>query len=313
MDPKDSAPAAPQEPVAPVTPAPEAPVVTPPEEVANPNELETELTEEQEQDFVKQILESGDYEEPVKTPEPPVATPPVAEPPKDEPPVVDPPKDPTPEPPVEIPEPQTDDLWIEVEKVVTDDLGEETTELVKLVFDPNDPGSFIPDDFQAKNTKQLSEIMDAKTEMANLYAGRRADFDTAQETKTNETKQQEQLDTWDAEVADLVDAGALPDPKDDKDKFTEKTDAVYAFMTEENTKRKEDGRPLLLSFGTALTKYENSEAVKAAAAEEAQEIKDTKLKGGMIGGGSAASGGSAEPQAYKSGSHKNIWDVPVEE
>lgn len=294
---------------APVTP----PVETPPEVPVNANELETELSEEDEKNFVDQILKDGNYEPPVApkedTPEPPAVEPPVVTPP-----VVEPPKEEVKEePPVELTEPQTDDLWIEVEKVVTDDLGEETTEMVKLIYDPNDPSSFIPDDFQAKTTKQLADIMDAKAEMANLYAGRRAEFDTATELKSNDAKQQAILDGWDVEVKDLVSAGAIPDPEKAKEEFEAKTDAVYLFMAAQNKERSEKNLPTISSFGTALTMYENSEAVKAAAEAEKKDDEEAKLKGGMVGGGSAAAGGSPETPAYKSGSHKNIWDVEVPE
>src|ERR1043166_2912687 len=106
------------------------------QEQGNPNDLEFEMTPEQEQEYVDQILKDGDYvsketentEEVEKTEE----TEKIEE------------KTETVEKVEEveeieeksdIPAPQTDDLWIEVEHTVTDDMGEEKTETIKLVYD----------------------------------------------------------------------------------------------------------------------------------------------------------------------------------
>lgn len=294
------------------TEQPETPAVP-----TNPNELDFVMTAEEEQSYVDQILKDGDYNPPVE--EAPVAleTPvapevPVA-PAKEEPeaPIA-------PETPAEITSPQTDDLWIEVERVVTDDLGEETTETVKLTFDPTDPSSFIPDDFTAKSTKQLAEIMDAKLEMSKLYDERLNKYSTDKTNEAASNLEKELLAGWEAEIKDLVAAGALEAPKlkEGEEGFNQdpanlKTDAVYKFMTDTNAGRAKDGIVPIRSFALAYTMYENAEATKAEAAAEKKAEEETKLKGSMIGGSSAASGGTPDQTAYKAGSHKSIWDVPV--
>lgn len=291
---------------------------------ANPNDLDFEMTPEQEQEYVNQILGNGNYVAPVETP-PEVNTPVVADEPATpvapmapiEPvaPVADTPV--TPVTPQENTPPQTDDLWIEVEQIVEDDLGEKTTKTVKLTYDPNDPSSFIPEDFTA-STKQLADIMDAKAEMAKIYGERQGEFDKVEQDKSNQSQQQALLDSWDAEIQDLIDSGLIEAPKlkPNDPKYTEdpsvlRTDAVFKFMTEENTKRIEAGKQPIRSFGTAFSLYENSEAVKAAAEAKKKDEEDTKARGAMIGGSSAASGGKAEKPVYKAGSHNNIWSVPV--
>lgn len=287
-----------------------------PHEATNYHEIGTKMTAEQEQDYIAQVLDNGQYTPKIEEVAKDGTPPPVADTlPIPEVPVIEAPK--TPEVPLvetkEIAAPQTDDLWVEVERVVTDELGEETTEKIKLTYDPNDPSSFIPDDFTAKNTKQLAEIMEAKSEMAAMYKERESEYNDAQSAKDVETQQQAQIDSWNTEVQDLVEAGVIPDPTKDEAKYTEKTDAVYLFMAAENNKRMQDGRSPIVSFGTAFTMHENNEAVKTAAAEKVKEDADTKAKGAMVGGSSAASGGSAEPKAYIAGSHRNIWSVPVDD
>lgn len=310
----------PQEPVAPVVPERVKEEETP--DYSNPNDLDFEMSEEQEKEYVEQILKSGNYTpeeksepekpaEPVKeepkTPEAPVVPEPVKEEPKVE-------------IPAEITVPQTDDLWIEVEKVVTDDLGEEKIETVKLTYDPGDPSSFIPDDFTAKNTKQLAEIMDAKNEMAVLYKERQAEFDTVKAADDAKGQEKALLDSWDQEIADLIKSGVLEEPKAKlgdadylKDPSILKTEEVFKFMAAKNEERVKNNEPVIRSFSLALSMYQNDADRKAAEEKKKQDDADTKKKGALVGGGSAASGGSPEPKAYKAGSHNSIWSVPVED
>jgi len=311
MNPQDGSPA-PQDPVAPVTPTPEAPI-----DYSNPNDLDFELSEEQEQKFVDEILKTGDYTTPAKEPEAPVA--PVVEPVVAPVAPVEPPVEPVkPDEPVVLADPKTDDLWIEVEQTVVDDLGDETTKTVKLVYDPKDPGAFIPDDFTAKNTKQLADIMEAKADMAKLYGERQAEFDTAKAAEDQTGQEKAIIDGWNREIEDLVNAGILEAPKlkptdqgYNEDPAVVKTEAVFKFMVEQNAKRVESGLSPIGSFGTAFTLYEKDAAVIAEAEAKKQADLDTKTAGAMVGGGSAASGGSPEPKAYVAGSHNNIWSVEV--
>lgn len=325
MQPQDGLPAPQTDPVAPALSTDDAPIDAPvdPPDYANPNDLDFEMTPEQEADYVEQILKTGNYEpsEP-KTPEP--VTPPAPAPTPEAPaaavvPAPEPAKE-DPAPAAELTAPQTDDLWIEVEQVTVDELGDEKTETIKLVFDPSDPSSFIPDDFTAKSTKQLADIMDAKAEMAKLYEERKGDFTAQSAAKAHEAKEAELLASWDQEINDLQKSGVLATPKlspTDKDYATDpavvKTNDVYAFMAKENLRRTEAGESPIQSFSLAFTMYEN-DAKRLADVEAAKQAElNTKKAGAMVGGGSAASGGSPEPKVYKAGSHHNIWSIPVED
>jgi hypothetical protein len=298
-----------------VTPvAPETP------DYSSPNDLDFEMTPEQEQAYVDTILGTSPTEPvvptPVETPVAPVA--PVIEP-------VQPVEEvkPTVVEPTVIEPIKTDDLWIEVDKVTTDELGDETVEKVRLVYDPANPDSFVPDDFIAKNDKQRIAIMEAKAEIASTYNARKSDFDTKQgELTANETREASQktlLDSWDAEIATLIEVGALEAPKAKlgdanyhDDPSVKKTDEVFTFMAKSNADRSEKGLPPITSFGTALTMYEKDATRVAEEAEKARKSQETKQKGALIGGSSSASAGADGPKPYKAGSANSIWAVPVE-
>lgn len=304
---------------------------------SSPNDLDFEMTPEAEQALVNETLGISEVKsvEP-ETPKAPDAT---GGEPKEEPKAPDSTEEPEatkPEPkepevpaPVEKPaekptvtEIQTDDLWVEVDKVTTDAEGNQVTEKVKLVYDPKDPGSFLPDDMAFKSDKQLFEILEAKAEMAALYKEREAEHDTkAGELTAQEqtaASEKEQLASWDAEVEDLIESGLLEAPKvkpGDKDWLEDPSvkqiDAVFKFMAEQNTERAKDGKAPIKSFGTAFTKYAKVQADKAAEEAKTKENADAKKKGALVGGSSAASAGGSE-KVYVHGSHANIWDVPIE-
>jgi hypothetical protein len=301
------------------------PVVPDVPSYATSNDLDFVMTPEEEQAFVNDILG-----EPTKAVEPiaPVVTAPVVE----EPvapviaPVVTEPVTPVVEEPVaptEIEPIKTDDLWVEVDRIVTDDLGDEVIEKIKLTYDPTNPGAFIPEDFTAKNTKQLADILETKAEMAKLYSERKTAFDTAQEdiakSESVAIAQKAQLDAWDAEIADLIEVGAITAPKlkegDDgylDDPSIKETDAVFAFMTKTNAERAEKGIGPIVSFGTAFAMFQKDADTVAAQVAKDKEIEDTKTKGAMVGGSSASSSGGSGKSVYQAGSANSIWQVPVE-
>ncbi len=305
---------------------------TPPS-YATENDLDFEMTPEQEQAFINETLglnapkeseedgskSSNDDEKPNDdTPAPKVEE--EAPAPKD--PEVTPPAPKEESSDTDVPlEVQTDDLWIEVEKVITDDEGNQTTEKVKLVYDPENPSSFVPDDFTFKSDKQLSEILEAKFEMANLYKDRKTEIDSKLAEKTQaETAiktQEKQLAAWDDEIADLIESGVLEapkvkpdDPKFKEDPTAQKLDAVFKYLAETNSKRAEEGKTPIRSFGTAFSMFEKVEAEKAA--EEAKKLdnENAKKKASLIGGSSAS--GGTEVAAYKPGSYSSIYDVPID-
>lgn len=309
---------------------------------ANINEIGTEISIEQEQALVNETLgiappKPGEVIEPDnKQPEsetPDTDPTPSADPPADADPNPDPDADdPDPKPTPTKPEaveddepeiqdltaPQTDDLWVEVDKVVVDEEGNRTTEKVKLVYDPDDPSSFLPDDFKFTSDTQLMQILEAKSEMAKMYETRKAEFDKLNEAKSEKQKEAEQIANWDQEIETLIAAGVLEEPKIKagekgwlEEPTVKKISEVFQFMVKENTDRAKQSKPAIRSFGTALSMFNIQEQVKQEAENKQKEEAEIKRKGSLVGGSSGSSGGTE--QSYVSGSHHNIWSVPVEE
>jgi len=296
---------------------------------SSPNDLDSEMSAEEEQAFVNEQLGLGESEEAVKADD--GVTPPVVETPKGEEeeathpapvaPATEEPETPEPAKPAEIEPVKTDDLWVEVEKLVVDEEGNQSFEKVKLTFDPEDPGSFVPDDFRFKSDKQLADILEAKQEMASLYKERTSEFESKKSSeeavKTAEQQEADKLAAWDAEVQDLIDAGIMEAPKakvGDKgfleDPSVKKIDAVFKYMTAQNDERAKEGKSPIQSFGTAFTMYNNDIETKVAAEAEAKANADAKAKGALVGGSSAASTGTTP--SYIAGSASNIWEIPIE-
>lgn len=304
---------------------------TTPPDYSSPNDLDFEMTAEEEKAFVDETLglsggkkddSSGEHvSKPVdkkeqlddKTAKIPDEKPKDSDDTRKEVVTPEPTAQVTPEVKEEITEPSTDDLWIEVENA--------DGEKIKLEFDPSDPSSFLPDDFTFKSDKQLADILEAKMEMANLFKDRTAEYEKSQEAdqeiKTAEQKQADTLAGWDAEIELLVESGVLDAPgvkPGDKgyleDPAVQKIDTVFKYMADTNDKRRAEGKPLIASFGAAFNLYTHDEQVKAEVETKAKEAEEIKKRGAMVGGGSAASGG--EKKVYKSGSYSSIWDVPVE-
>ena len=313
-----------------------APTATPNEQpetaqdFSNINELSTEISAEQEQALINQTLGINvpiTKEEQPESPETP-ETPEIPETPNEQP---ETPASPVPEKPIEEPAkeeqveiaaPQTDDLWIEVEKIITDDDGNQTVENVKLAYNPDDPSSFIPDDFAFKNDKQLADILEAKAEMAALYKERTSEYEKQvnemEQSKSVDAQKAEQIAGWEAEIQDLIDSGVIDkpaveqtDPKFLEDPSVQKIDAVFKFMTAKNEERVKENLAPIRSFGVAFTMYEKDASVKAAAEAEKKANEDAKRKGALVGGSSAASTGSSKP--YIAGSASNIWEIPIED
>ena len=300
-----------------------------------PNDISYEMTEAEEQAFVNETLgikgakDASVPEDKPTDPTPPVdpvapapeadkpadpVTPEVAAPEVPAPAVPEAPVAPAPTVTADIAAPQTDDLWIEVQ----DSEGKD----VKLTFNPNDPASFLPDDFTFKNDKQLMDIMEAKAEMANLYKDRVSDYETKtaeqQDAEKATNTQAEQTAAWDAEIQDLIAGGLLDtpkitdatDPKFLEDPAVAKVDAVFKFMTAENLTRTEAGLPLLRSFGTAFNLLNAQEAKAAEEDKTKKENELAKARGALVGGASAPGTGTAAP-VYKAGSAHSIYDVKI--
>ena len=212
---------------------------------------------------------------------------------------------------------QTDDLWLEVDKLVEKD-GKQTTEKVKLVFDPNNPEAFIPDDFKFTSDKQLFDILESKRQMAELYEKRESELSEKQ-TKNNEAKERkEQLAAWDAEVEELIEDGFLEKPKvkpgDDNwkdDPSVKEIDETFKYMTELNQKRIADGKQPIRSFTHIYHKRAKEVAAQKEAEEKKQKTADAKKKGALVGGSSSTGSGTAK--GYTPGQYGSIWEVPIED
>jgi hypothetical protein len=314
----------------PTSPAPEATESTTTPSYESSNDLDFEMSPEQEQDFVNKTLgitdpsvEAPKDDNPTNAPKPDGTGEEPETPPTPKEPQVTPPEQPAPAAvkPPEAPEPvvapveqagvDTSDLWIEVENA--------DGTPVKITLDGG-----LPEDFQFKSDKQLYEVMESMQEMKNLQAEREADFEAKNEQQLAQQSQDAQLTTWESETQTLIDAGLIPEPKlkspaNGKQFTPEEVEAdpslklqneVYTFMKSENDKRIGEGKPPIMSFGTMFNVYQQQQKNDAEAKAKEEEAKLTKERGALIGGTSAASGG--EKSAYVAGSHANIWSVPVE-
>lgn len=219
---------------------------------------------------------------------------------------------------------QTDDLWIEVDKVVQNEDGTTKTEKVKLVYDPDNPSTFVPDDFQFVSDKQLFEIMEAKSEMANLYKERKSEVEKAiaefESKKSEATTQQEQLAAWDAEIDMLIDAGIMEAPKAKagtpeftKDPTVQKIDNVFKFMKERNKELVKNGKNPIKSFTLAYNMHEAEAKKQADEAAKKQEIERKQTLGSMVGGSSAPSAGGSNKGHYVSGTYSNVQNAQLDD
>lgn len=303
-----------------------APTATPPAdpsaEPSNPNELGTELSEAEEQAFVDEILGIKSEADPDPNPDPdpkdtdpkdpPVDPDPAKDPDPKDPPAnpKDPAKDPDPDPkdpdPADstVPDIKTDDLFIEIEIVKLNDDDEEVKETVKLTYNPNDPDSFIPDGFEATNHKQLSKIMEAKQEMANKFKERQAEHDQAQGKLDTQTAQREQVAKWEVEEKELVETKALE---------ADKIDDVYGYMTRENIKRTEEGKPPITSFAMAFTSWNNDQSRIEAEEKDKKDAEEAKKKGALVGGGGGAGGNGGDAKIYRAGSARSMDDIVIDD
>jgi len=220
------------------------------------------------------------------------------------------------EKPVQIEAPDFSDLWIEVEGMVVDDEGNATPQPFKITVDGG-----IPDEMRFKNDKQLAEVLDALNEMRGLKADRQAEYDEAieaqQEQEATAASQKEQMDAWDAEIAQLIEAGLIEapkakatDPNFREDPSVKLVDDVFKYMIEHNDKLVKAGKPAIRSFGTIFALYNKEKGAAEAEAKAKAEADLVKKRGGMVGGGSSVSGGGSDkPKVYKAGSAKSIWAV----
>lgn len=229
--------------------------------------------------------------------------------------------------PADIPDVQTDDLWVEVEGLTLDAEGNPQPKTYKLTLDGG-----IPDEMRFKNDKQLYETLDAMREMRDLLSKREKEHEDAvksrEETTQAEVARNTTLTNWQAEDDQLVEAGLLEAPKAPPANGSEYTpeevaadpalqlrDNIYKYMVDENVKRQAEGKSRIASFTTAFNLYNKQqtaeEDAKTKAEEDAKAAAEAELvkqRGGMVGGGSPGAA-SSKPYVYRSGSAKSIWAV----
>jgi hypothetical protein len=171
--------------------------------------------------------------------------------------------------------------------------------------------SSLPEGFAFKNDAQLAEYLEARNEMKQTLNQRQADFDKQQQESTAAKAEQEQLAAWDAEVSALVEGKLLDAPKSlpkDGKRYTEaeiKADPALQKINDIYAFMSSKG---LRSFGTAYTLWSQEQA-KNKEAEELKESNDTaKARGALVGGSSSSSGNDAG-YVYSAGSASSIHDV----
>lgn len=295
------------------------------------NDLSTELSEADEAAFVDRIIgaqptvkssfdgntasqpkESNENAENVTTPptqeeKPTEVTPPpapAAQAPEEE-----------PVAPVEIAAPDYSDLYAMAEGMAVDEDGNATPKVFKISIETGG----IPDDMHFKNDAQLAAALDELQDQKRVKADRQSEYEQQLEeqnqAKTTAENQQAQLDGWDAEIQQLIDANLLESPKLPstdpnylKDPTMQKVDEIFKFMIERNKELVAAGKKPIQSFGTVFNLYNNQQATVDAQAKAKEQDDLTKRRGGMVAGGSPASGGGKQ-KIYKAGSAKSIWNV----
>jgi hypothetical protein len=149
----------------------------------------------------------------------------------------------------------------------------------------------LPEDFEPKNNRQIMQILKDLSTLEGDKA--KYEADQAEEAKQAETATtvENTLKGWEEERKEL-------DITDDK-RYGE----VMKYMSTENDKRQEAGKPMIQTVEHALLGLEKQEA-KAAAEDKVKADKETARKNGGLVGGSSAPASSGTP-AYKAGSARN--------
>lgn len=198
----------------------------------------------------------------------------------------------------------TSDLWIEIED------SEGKSHKIGV-------GDSLPDDFAFKNDAQLAEYLEARREMRDTLKDRNTEIEESKAAQQSKDSEAAQVASWDTEIQDLIGAGLIEAPKTkpgDKDFMqdpsVQKIDAIFKFMASENTKRANDGKPKIISFGTAYTLWSNDKAKIEAEEKLKKDNEIAKQRGSLVGGSSSSSsGGKTTDGLYIQGSAGTIHDV----
>ncbi len=197
----------------------------------------------------------------------------------------------------------TSDLWVELE-----DANGKTFKI-----GVNDP---IPEELVFKNDAQLAELTEARMEMKGTLRDREADLEKSQAEQQSKQSEEAQLASWDNEIQELIGAGLIEAPKVKvgekdylQDAAVQKIDTVFKFMASENTKRAAEGKPKIMSFGTAFTLWSSDSAKKEAEEKQKKDNEIAKARGSLVGGSSSSSSGGAHKELYTQGTAGTIHDV----
>jgi hypothetical protein len=139
-------------------------------------------------------------------------------------------------------------------------------------------------EFNPKSNGQIMKVLDDFRSLKDQAAQHEQEQATAKiEAERAEAVAKIQAG-WNTEIKDLQATNRIA--KTDKEAET-RTNAIHAYMSAENQKRQEAGRPLLESMEDALNGLERQEAA-AATAKAAKDAKATaRANGGLVGGSSA--------------------------
>lgn len=219
--------------------------------------------------------------------------------------------------PVEIPAVDLSDLYVDVDVFVVDDKGENPKEeTIRL-----NVGDSIPDNARFKNDKQLFDLLDAQREMKELRDARTAEYEDKKsqedEKVSAEKAKTDQLNGWDAEINDLIEAGDMEAPKVKpgesgflEDPTTVLIDKVFKFMTAENKKLIDAKKAPIRSFEVAFNRYNKQAKTQEKLDDDAKQTERLKQAGSLVGGGSNSGGSTGGNQKiYVAGSARSIYQV----
>jgi hypothetical protein len=194
---------------------------------------------------------------------------------------------------------EDDEADEEIEDEVSDDTVPEAQEFELKVEDVNGkeftlkPGDNLEKALEEFEPKSNGQIMQVLNDFQKLEA-EKAKFDEDKVASDAEAAHKAEVakinEGWQSEIKELQGQKRLEVKADGKE--SPRVEEVFKFMSEENDKRSEKGRPLISSFEDALDKLELRERKQAEADKEKEDKETARKKGSIVGGSSApASGG----------------------
>lgn len=180
----------------------------------------------------------------------------------------------------------------------------------------------LPEDFIFKDSRQPIQIANKLQEVANERARREQLRTENANTTDSSTAKTEVVTLWQKELVELQEMGVIEKGQADflngkfgNSKIQNDVDALFTYMTDINTKRAEQGLPLLVSLKDVQMYRANDAAAKAQAEQDAKD-KATKTAKAQVVAGSQTStqgGGKANEPTYVRGSGMSIDDIVQEQ